>query len=227
MEVRRLRNQQYSIQGKTLLEYLIVAVIVGVLTLACVPAIKNMTAKASEGKAKQNARTICDLYNSARSVDVVFSTPTKAGIANELFDGVQSPTLTGSFFQMPRLAGHDLVDALRYCRYDPMTDMMTYQMAGTEMLEVVVIQDGLAGAAIGAVGLEDLEPETKDAAESNDAPWKRLPTWFTADPQQSQRVLDYILNNPRMVHYGVEFGTHEWRTEQGDNGLWWPEYRTR
>lgn len=224
MHTRQLKTQQPSIQGRTLLEYLIVGLIVGVLMLVCVPVIKNLTNKATEGKAMANARTICDLYNGARSVDVVFTSPTKAGIVNELFAGVRSATLDDVVFQMPRLSGPDLVAALRYCRYQPMNDAMSFQPEGNEMLEVALVQDHLRPAAIGAVEPEDIEPESRQA---NEAPWERLPTWFTSNPEQSKRVLEYIKSNPSMVYFGVEFGTKEWRAEQGDNGLWWPEYRAR
>ncbi|MFT5107042.1 MAG: type II secretory pathway pseudopilin PulG [Verrucomicrobiales bacterium] len=212
-----------SEEGRSLLEYLVVVVIVGVLTLLAVPAIKYATQSARDGKAKQNARTICNLYNGARSVGIVFPSPSKAGIANELFTGVSSQIANDALFQMEKLSGHDLVQALRYCRYEPLEDSMEFQPDGSEMLQVVVVQSGAGPGGIGKIEAADIVADTADD-RVEETRWERLPTWYTADAEQSKRVLEYILNNSHMSEYGIRFGDKKWRSTQGENGLWWAEF---
>jgi prepilin-type N-terminal cleavage/methylation domain-containing protein len=117
-------------RGFSLVELLVVVALISSLGGVAYLSISGVTGGSRVVKSRENARIICSLYQSARSVGATFTANTKEGILDELIEGRNGAgAFATSMFQMP-LADEEKAAALAYCRYDAAADMMQFDATG-------------------------------------------------------------------------------------------------
>lgn len=111
------------------MELVVVIAVIGLIAAIALPSVSKVTEKARKAAAQKNAQMICSLHSSARSAGAGFASGTRDGILDELVAGVTG-TLVETSFQMSALDDVDKAEALKYCAFDGVSDMMNYYPEG-------------------------------------------------------------------------------------------------
>ena len=114
----------------SLIELLVVMAVISCLAAMAVFHFISIRGQAQIAKSRHNARNICSVYQSARSVGATFTATTREGILEELIDGKYGRgAFSTSRFQIT-LAEEEKAPALAYCLYDAALDAMLYDPTG-------------------------------------------------------------------------------------------------
>lgn len=123
----RTRSTRHAIRGFSLIELLFAMAIVSMLAAVAIFNLSSSIASTGVTKSRSNARSICHLYQSARSVGAKFRSTTKEGILEELIAGKKgSGAFATSVFQL-NLEGKERTEALDYCEFDLQANMLVFR----------------------------------------------------------------------------------------------------
>ena len=127
----KIHTRHHSIRGFSLLELLFA---LAVLSTIAALAIFNMSSSLENSKVTKSwsqAKSICQLYQSARCMGAKFTSKTKEGILEELITGKRgSGPFVTSVFQL-ELGGEEKAAALAYCLFDHEADTLFFRPAST------------------------------------------------------------------------------------------------
>ena len=125
----RIHARHQPIRGSSLIDLLFAMAIISVLAAVAIFNVSSSIGSSTVVKSRRNAQSICQLYQSARSVGATFTSTTKEGILEELIAGKQgSGAFATSVFQL-ELGGAEKAAALAFCSFDRAADMMCFRPA--------------------------------------------------------------------------------------------------
>lgn len=111
-------------RGFSLVELLTAVAVISTLAAMVLFNLSHLKGDSELVKTRQNAKSLCSLYQAARSAGVHFQSTTKEGILEELISGKEgSGSLSGTRFQLP-LAAREKSPTLALCHYDAASDML-------------------------------------------------------------------------------------------------------
>ena len=125
----KIPARQQFIRGYSLIELLFAMAIISMLAAVAIFSLSSSIGTSKVVKSRRNAQSICQLYQSARSVGAKFTSTTKEGILDELIAGKQGLGIFAtSVFQLA-LDGEEKAAALAYCSFDREAGMMFFRPA--------------------------------------------------------------------------------------------------